>query len=130
MRGGYFNHGLKRIFPGRFLAVSIHISILLYIRTSYPKGNVSSFKTQELGGLSYPLMLHNSWYNSLEVNYYCSQIILWHRGGAAMYTWAGSRAFVAPTYRSIQPYFPLQGPLITNLISYMHQNHNFQNPEQ
>jgi hypothetical protein len=47
--GGYYNHGLKQIFPGRFLAVSLHISILLYIRTSHSRGNVSSFKTLDLG---------------------------------------------------------------------------------
>ena len=49
--GGYYNHGLKKLFPGRFLTVSLHISILLYIRTSDSRGNVSSFKTQDLGAL-------------------------------------------------------------------------------
>ena len=33
--GGYYNHGLKQIFSYRFLAVSLHISIVLYIRTSH-----------------------------------------------------------------------------------------------
>ena len=37
----YCNHG--------FLAVSLHISIILYIRTSHSTGNASSFKTQALG---------------------------------------------------------------------------------
>ena len=44
--GGYCNHGFKQIFPDIFLAVSLHISILLYVRTSHSKGNGSSFKTQ------------------------------------------------------------------------------------
>ena len=47
-RGGYYNHGFKKIFPGRFLAVSLHISILLYIRTSHARGHISSFKTLDL----------------------------------------------------------------------------------
>ena len=38
-----------QIFPCRFLAVSLHKSILLYIRTSHSRGNVSSLKTQDLG---------------------------------------------------------------------------------
>ena len=45
MGGGYYNHGLKKIFSYRFLAVSLHISIVLYIRTSHAKGIISSFKT-------------------------------------------------------------------------------------
>ena len=45
--GGYYKHGFKKVFPGRYLAVSLHLSILLYIRTSHSKGNVSSFKTQD-----------------------------------------------------------------------------------
>ena len=49
MGGGYCNHGLKKIFPDRFLAVSLHISIVLYVRTSHSKGNGSSFKTQAWG---------------------------------------------------------------------------------
>ena len=48
MGGGYCNHGLKKIFPGRFMAVSLHISSLLYIRTSHSRGNVFSFKTQDM----------------------------------------------------------------------------------
>ena len=48
MEGGYYDHGLKNIFPDRFLAVSFHISIVLYIRTSHAKGIVSSFKTLDL----------------------------------------------------------------------------------
>ena len=48
MGGGYYNHGLKQIFPYRFLAVSLHISIVLYIRTSHAKGIISSFKTLDL----------------------------------------------------------------------------------
>ena len=48
---GFYNQGWKTIFVGRFLAVSLHIShiIMLYIRTSHSKGQVSSFKTQDLG---------------------------------------------------------------------------------
>jgi hypothetical protein len=38
------NHRLNKIFPGKFWAVSLHISILFYIRTSH-----SSFKSQDLG---------------------------------------------------------------------------------
>jgi hypothetical protein len=34
---GYYDHGLKKIFPGRFLAVPLHISIVLYIRASHAK---------------------------------------------------------------------------------------------
>jgi hypothetical protein len=41
--------GLLYFKPGRFLAVSLHKSILLYIRTSHSRGNVSSFKTLDLG---------------------------------------------------------------------------------
>ena len=40
----YYNHGLNKIFPGRFLAVSLHISILLYIRISHSRGQVSRFQ--------------------------------------------------------------------------------------
>jgi hypothetical protein len=47
--GGYYNQGLKKIFPGRFLALSLHISILLNSRTSNSRRNISSFKTQDLG---------------------------------------------------------------------------------
>ena len=46
--GVYYDHGLKQIFPDRFLALSLHISIVLYIRTSHAKGIVSSFKTLDL----------------------------------------------------------------------------------
>ena len=48
MGGGYYDHGLNKIFPDRFLALSLHISIVLYIRTSHAKGIVSSFKTLDL----------------------------------------------------------------------------------
>jgi hypothetical protein len=41
----------KRLFPRIFLAVSLHLSILLYIWTSHSKGNWSSFKTQDLGAI-------------------------------------------------------------------------------
>ena len=47
-RGGYYDHGLNKIFPGRFLAGSLHISIVLYIRTYHAKGIDSSFKTLDL----------------------------------------------------------------------------------
>jgi hypothetical protein len=46
--GGYYDHSLKQIFPGRLLAVSLHISIVLYIRTYHAKGFDSSFKTLDL----------------------------------------------------------------------------------
>ena len=46
--GGYYDHGLKKIFPDRFLAVSLHISIEIYIRTFHVKGYASSFKTLDL----------------------------------------------------------------------------------
>ena len=48
MGGGYYNHGFKKIFPSRFLAVSLHISSVLYIRTYHAKGIDSSFKTLDL----------------------------------------------------------------------------------
>ena len=48
MGGGYYDRGLKNIFPDRFMVVSFHISIVLYIRTSHAKGIVSSFKTLDL----------------------------------------------------------------------------------
>ena len=47
--GAIMTTGKKNIFPSSFLAVSLHISILLYIRTSHSRGNVSSFKTLDLG---------------------------------------------------------------------------------
>jgi hypothetical protein len=50
--GGYYNHRLKNILPGRFLAVSLLLSILLYIRTSHSTGKVSGFKIQDLGASS------------------------------------------------------------------------------
>ena len=46
--GGYYDHGLKKLFPDRFLAVSLHISIKIYIRTFHVKGFASSFKTLDL----------------------------------------------------------------------------------
>ena len=46
--GGYYDPGLKQIFPDRFLALSSPISIVLYIRPSHAKGIVSSFKTLDL----------------------------------------------------------------------------------
>ena len=49
---GYYNQGLNKIFSGRFLAVYLHISILLYIRTFHSRGKVSSFKTQDLVAFS------------------------------------------------------------------------------
>ena len=49
--GGYYDHGLKTIFFDRFLAVSLHISIEIYIRTFHAKGFVSSFKTLALRAL-------------------------------------------------------------------------------
>jgi hypothetical protein len=42
---GYYYHWLKTIFSYRFLTVSLHISIVLYIRTSHAKEIISSFKT-------------------------------------------------------------------------------------
>ena len=48
MGGGYYDHGLKKIFPDRFLPVSLQISIVVYIRTSHAKGFVSSIKTLDL----------------------------------------------------------------------------------
>ena len=48
MEGGYYNHGLKKIFPYRILTVALHISIVLYIRASHAKGIVSSFKTLDV----------------------------------------------------------------------------------
>ena len=46
--GSYYDHRLKNIFPDRFMVVSFHILIVLYIRTSHAKGIVSSFKTLDL----------------------------------------------------------------------------------
>ena len=46
--GGYYNHGLKQILSYIFLAVSLHISIVLYIRTFHAKGIISTFKTLDL----------------------------------------------------------------------------------
>ena len=40
--------GIKKLFPDRFLAVSLHISIEIYIRTFHVKGFASSFKTLDL----------------------------------------------------------------------------------
>ena len=48
MGGGYYDHGLKNIFSNIFLAVSLQISIVVYIRTSHAKGCVSSIKTLDL----------------------------------------------------------------------------------
>ena len=48
MEAGLCNNGLKKIFPDRFLAVSLQISIVVYIRTSHAKGFVSSIKTLDL----------------------------------------------------------------------------------
>ena len=48
MGGGYYDHGPEKIFPHRFLAVSLQISIVVYIKTSHAKGFVSSIKTLDL----------------------------------------------------------------------------------
>ena len=45
--GAIMTTGLK-IFPDKFLAVSFHISSVLYIRTYHAKGIDSSFKTLDL----------------------------------------------------------------------------------
>lgn len=46
--GSDYDHGWKMIFFDRFFAVSLHISIEIYIRTFHSKGFVSSFKTLAL----------------------------------------------------------------------------------
>jgi hypothetical protein len=49
--GAFITKGQTKIFPDRFLAASLNIPVMLYIRTSHSKGNVSSFKTQDLMAL-------------------------------------------------------------------------------
>ena len=73
--GGYYNHGMKNLFPDRFLAVSLHISILLYIRTFHSRGEVFSFKAHDLGAFqkSNPTFLAVR-YNHKTVKTYLTEI--------------------------------------------------------
>ena len=51
--GSYYNHGLKTIFPGRFLAVSLHMSILQLQNSGF--GGLSKIRTQSMKIVSFEI---------------------------------------------------------------------------